>query len=224
MEYTILRSDRRTLCIQINPEGEVIVRAPKRCAKRYIDEFVHRKSDWVQEHQQQVREQLAQRATFSLKTGDLLPFCGRVLTVKLAPGCRVYLTDQTAYLPSGDMNAVRKPLLAACQKKAYPWLKARLDAWAEEMGITYGELKCSSAASRWGSCSRDGVIRISVYLLLAPERAIDYVLIHELAHRNVFNHSRTFWSVVERYMPDWKYQRTELRALQQRLLAQGFYP
>ena len=55
------------------------------------------------------------------------------------------------------------------------------DAWAEEMGITYGELKCSSAASRWGSCSRDGVIRISVYLLLAPERAIDYVLIHELA-------------------------------------------
>ena len=91
------------------------------------------------------------------------------------------------------------------------------------MGISYRELKMSTAASRWGSCSRDGVIRISVYLLFAPEKAIDYVLIHELAHRKVFNHSAAFWSVVEAYMPDWKRQRQTLKELAQELYAKGFH-
>ena len=91
------------------------------------------------------------------------------------------------------------------------------------MGISYRQLKLSTAASRWGSCSRDGVIRISAYLLFAPAEAIDYVLIHELSHRRVFNHSAAFWDVVETYMPDWRHWRQVLRDLARTLYAQGFH-
>ena len=223
MEYTLIRSNRKTLCVQISPEGKVIVRAPRRCPRGYVDQFVRSKAAWIQEHQAMVQNMLAQRENFSFQTGDCLPFCGRDLTVKIAPHCRVYLTATAAYLPRGDVKRIRKPLLAACQKAAYPWLKERLDGWAGRMGLAYRELKISTAKRRWGSCSRDGVIRISAYLLLAPEGAIDYVLVHELAHRRVFDHSRAFWAVVEAYIPDWKYWRGVLRDVQQRLSCQGFY-
>ena len=107
-------------------------------------------------------------------------------------------------------------------RTAQPWLKDRLDHWAAVMGIDYRELKSSTAATRWGSCTRDGVIRISAYLLMAPEKDIDYVLVHELAHRRVFAHNRAFWTLVEQYLPDWRDRRADLKQVEQRLRAQGF--
>ncbi len=73
----------------------------------------------------------------------------------------------------------------------------RLDCWAGCMGVSYGDLKMSSAVRRWDSCSYSGTIRISWYLLFVPERAIDYVQIQELAHRREFDHSGAFWFIVE---------------------------
>lgn len=223
MDYTVIRSGRKTLCIQIGSQGEVIARAPRRCPGEYIDAFVQSKASWIETHQSARREALRRQAEFSLKTGDALSFCGRNLTVKLAPGCRVYLSQTAVYLPSGNVSEIQKPLLAAYQKAARPYLEQRLDRWAGRMGVTFSQLKMSTAASRWGSCSRDGVIRISAYLLFASEGAIDYVLIHELAHRKVFNHSAAFWAVVETQMPDWRLCRQELKALAQTLYAQGFH-
>lgn len=223
MEYTVIRSGRRTICVQIGPGGEVIVRAPRRCPSGYIESFVESKRDWIERHQEEQLEKLRGQAAFRLRTGDTLPFCGRELTVKLAPGCRVYLARDTVYLPQGDVAEIQKPLLEAYKKAAYPYLSRRLEDWAGKMGISYRELKLSTAASRWGSCSREGVIRISAYLLFAPEGAMDYVLVHELAHRKVFNHSPAFWTVVETYMPDWKKRRQELRDLAQTLYARGFH-
>ena len=223
MDYTVVRSDRKTLCIQIGPEGEVIVRAPRRCAESYIDAFVQSKAQWIESHRAKQLETLEAQREFCLKTGDTLSFCGRPLTVKIAPGCRVYLSKTTVYLPRGDVQSIQEPLLSAYKKAAMPYLLERLDHWGNRMGISYRELKLSTAASRWGSCSRDGVIRISAYLLFAPEEAIDYVLIHELSHRKVFNHSPAFWAVVETYMPDWRHWRQELKVLARRLYAQGFH-
>lgn len=223
MDYTVVRSDRKTVCIQIGPRGEVIVRAPRRCSAEYLDAFVESKARWIELHQVQQLETLKKQAAFSLKTGDTLYFCGKPLTVKLAPGCRVYLSKTAVYLPRGDVAGVQKPLLEAYKKAAMPYLEQRLGYWAGRMEISYRQLKISSAASRWGSCSRDGVIRISVYLLFASEEAIDYVLIHELAHRRVFDHSRAFWAVVETYMPDWKCRRQELKELARSLYASGFH-
>lgn len=223
MDYTVVRSDRKTLCIQIGPKGEVIVRAPRRCAERYIDAFVQSKAQWIETHRAKQLEAMEAQREFCLKTGDTLSFCGRPLTVKIAPGCRVYLSKTTVYLPRGDVQSIQVPLLSAYKKAAMPYLSERLDHWANRMGISYRELKLSTAASRWGSCSRDGVIRISAYLLFAPEEAIDYVLIHELSHRKVFSHSPAFWTVVETYMPDWRHWRQELKVLARRLYAQGFH-
>jgi hypothetical protein len=216
MEYTVIRSDRRTLCIQIDREGRVIVRAPRRCAKSYIDQFVRDHAQWVEEHQAAAENNLKAQDEFLFRTGDKISFCGKTYTVRLAPGCKVRLGHEDLFLPSGEPEVIRKPFLDVCKRAALPWLNVRLDQWAEKMGLSYQDVKLSAARTRWGSCSRDGVIRISIFLLFAPEQAIDYVLVHELAHRRVFNHSAAFWQVVAQTMPDYDQWRRVLRQFQTR--------
>lgn len=222
MEYTLIRSRRRTICVQLDAQGRVIVRAPSRCPRRYIDQFVESKRRWIETHQAQVRHTLAQRQQFAFRTGDTLSFCGRPLQVEIVPGAPVQLREGRLCLPGGHVALVQKALLKTLNQAARPWLQARLDHWAAVMDIRYRELKASTAATRWGSCTRDGVIRISAYLLLAPERDIDYVLVHELAHRRVFAHNRDFWALVAAYLPDWQARRADLKIVGQRLREMGF--
>ena len=66
------------------------------------------------------------------------------------------------------------------------------------------DVKLSHTSSRWGSCSKSGVIRLSSRLMLAPNEVMDYVIIHELAHLIEFNHSANFWKLVANAMPDYK--------------------
>jgi len=70
----------------------------------------------------------------------------------------------------------------------------------------------SSAASRWGSCNSRREVRLAWRLLKARAELIDYVVCHELAHLRHMNHSREFWSEVERLCPDWRRLRDELEA------------
>lgn len=65
--------------------------------------------------------------------------------------------------------------------------------------------------SNWGSCSRQGIINLSTCLLFAPEAAVDYVIIHELAHLAEPNHSDRFWNLVEQFMPDYRQQERWLK-------------
>ena len=81
--------------------------------------------------------------------------------------------------------------------------------FASRMGLTYQKITITSAKKRLGSCSADGRICYSLYLLLYPDAAIDYVVVHELAHLVELNHSKDFYKVIECYLPDWR-ERKEL--------------
>ncbi len=214
MEYRIIRSKRRTVCIQMTANGEIVVRAPKRCSRAYIDQFVNSKSQWIIAHQQKLKEQTKQREEFSFQPGDMFFLCGKSVPIRFDEHGKVKLQAHELQLPTGDMKIVRKALILQVKTVAYPWLCRRLDYWAAEMGISYNGLRLSTARCRWGSCSGDGMIRISVFLLFAPERAIDYVLVHELAHRKKFDHSPAFWHIVAQTMPDYMEQRRVLQQYQ----------
>ena len=76
--------------------------------------------------------------------------------------------------------------------------------WAARMKVTYGRITIRDQKTRWGSCSSEGNLNFNCRLLFVPDRIVDYVVIHELAHRRFMNHSKAFWKEVEKYMPDYK--------------------
>ena len=92
----------------------------------------------------------------------------------------------------------------ALRKKAKTVLPEKVKWYSEIMGVTPTAVRINSAKTRYGSCSGKNSINFSLYLMDKDERFIDYVVVHELAHIKHHNHSKDFYSFIERFMPDYK--------------------
>ena len=89
--------------------------------------------------------------------------------------------------------------------KAEAVIPDKIDYYCKLMGIEPPEkVTITAAKTRWGSCTSKRHINISLYLMQYPEEAIDYVIVHEIAHLKELNHSKNFWSIVESVFPDYK--------------------
>ena len=87
---------------------------------------------------------------------------------------------------------------------ARTYLTAKTEEYSQIMGLKFGRITITGAKTRFGSCSSKGNISYSYRLMLYPEAAIDYVVVHELAHLVEMNHSRRFYAIVEKVLPDYK--------------------
>jgi len=67
--------------------------------------------------------------------------------------------------------------------------------------------------TRWGSCSKSGNLNFNYKLALIPEKLADYVIVHEICHLGEFNHSKSFWKLVEQTIPDYLERRNELKKI-----------
>lgn len=83
--------------------------------------------------------------------------------------------------------------------------------FAQIMGLTYGRITIRNQKTRWGSCSSKGNLNFNYKLYFFKEELMDYVIIHELAHRRYMNHSEFFWAEVSKYCPEYKRLRNELK-------------
>ena len=94
--------------------------------------------------------------------------------------------------------------IAELRKSAKNVLPDKVAYYAEIMGLKYGRITITSAKHRFGSCSSKGNLSFSYRLMMYPEAAIDYVVVHELAHIVEMNHSKAFYAVIEKVLPDYK--------------------
>ena len=79
------------------------------------------------------------------------------------------------------------------------------------MGLKYGRITITSAQKRFGSCNSNGNICFSYRLMLYPESAREYVIVHELAHLKEMNHSKAFYAIIASVLPDYKHRRKLLK-------------
>lgn len=105
---------------------------------------------------------------------------------------------------SGNVENVTLDKIKALADQALEIISTRVEDFAKIIGVTYGNITIRNQKTRWGSCSSKGNLNFNCLLMLAPPEVLDYVVVHELCHRKQMNHSKAFWSEVEKVFPDYK--------------------
>ena len=222
-DYRVIRSDRKTICMAISDTGEVLIRAPRRCPDSYIETFARENWGWVETHMPAVQATLADRAAYALRPGMTLPVLGREQPVEAAPPGQPARREAGVWqVPDLPFEELRPQIMELYKQLGRLYLPPRVQDRAAEMGVTFGRITVNSACRRWASCSANGSLHFSWRLLMAAPDAIDYVIVHELAHRRYFDHSPAFWALVAQFCPDWKARQADLKRLHERLLHENW--
>jgi len=218
MEYILNRSKRKTVAIHITREGTLEVRAPFCVPKADIDSFVDEKKEWISKHLTIKQQQNLKKAGFSIAYGDLIFLQGKAYPVRALEGNRAGFDGICFYMPP-DLNAeeIKNTLIQIYKKLGHKILLQKSAYFAKHMGVSPSAIKISNAKTHWGSCSGRNNINFSWRLMMADDKAIDYVVVHELAHIKEHNHSSRFWRIVEAILPDYKERQKALIRLQDRL-------
>ncbi|MCL2632565.1 MAG: M48 family metallopeptidase [Coriobacteriia bacterium] len=217
VDYTLIRSRRRTVALYVRDHG-VEVRAPLLMPVSEIDSFVASKERWIADKLAKVEERIAARESFSLDYGDLVLYRGRLFSVVAREGVKVGFDDDCFFVPPGlEPDQMISACVQVYRMLAKRYLVERPQHFAGVMGVAPAAVRVSGAHSRWGSCSAKGSINYSWRLIMADDDVIDYVIVHELVHLAEMNHSARFWQEVEGVLPDYRDRKARLQELQLRL-------
>ena len=223
--YEVRRSARRKKTVQLSIRGrDVVVNAPAAMTDVDIREFVRSRADWIAKTLSE-RKEAAPEEPFRFVTGETLPYLGRPakLVVRSSDDgkLRVHFDRRRFHvsIPEDLPKLLYPPLVGGeigywYADRAQERLPRDIDRWWPKLGRgdrSKIRVSIGNARSRWGSCSSDGKIRFSWRVMMLEPALIDYIVVHELAHLSVMNHSSQFWAVVEAAMPDWKTRRATLR-------------
>ncbi len=95
--------------------------------------------------------------------------------------------------------------------KAFNLVVKKAEQWNLVYGFNYNKINIKNQKTRWGSCSRKGNLNFNYKIVYLPEELLDYLVVHELCHLKEFNHSKKFWALVAKTIPDYLKLRKSLR-------------
>jgi predicted metal-dependent hydrolase len=238
--YELQRVRRRSIGLVVAADG-LCVRAPRWVSQQQIDDVLLNKAAWVLKKLAQAHDQARRDPVPALewRDGALLPVRGQPVRLQLGVAGATTAGRWAPHLPTAAAAAqapirasetapsprvlqlplaldapaeqVRDAVQAWLMRQARAWFSLRLEHFAPQLGVRYSRLRLSSARTRWGSASADGTIRLNWRLIHLSDAVIDYVVVHELSHLRVMNHSPQFWNTVGEVLPQWKALRAELK-------------
>jgi predicted metal-dependent hydrolase len=210
----IIRSKRKTLALLVKPDGSVLVRAPLRTSNALIQEFVEKNTGWIEKHRAKALAALRASSRRYL-TGDMVLYLGTSYPLEILEGHAarepLRLEDGKFKLAASQQGEAALAFERWYREQAKQIVTARVELLARQYGFSYRKIGITAARTRWGSCSATGSLSFSWRLIRAPLAVVDYVVVHELVHTLVHNHSKRFWSRVGTIMPDFPSHRRWLR-------------
>jgi predicted metal-dependent hydrolase len=219
-KYIITRSNRKTIAIKINKDSSLEVKAPVNLPKDKIDEFVNSKEKWIAKNSERISNNYFLKKQFKLNFGDFILVRGQNSQIKPINGkTAIYNKDKKIFFipETAKQNQIKKILIELYKKIAHNHINKRVNYFKNKMDVKPIKIGITSAKTRWGSCSGKNSINFSWKLIMADNKTIDYVIIHELAHIKQHNHSKKFWNIVESIMPDYLEQKERLKILGEKL-------
>ncbi len=208
----LVRSHRKTITLVVERDASLTVRAPLRIAEARIRLFVESHTDWIAKNQARVRATLSASPKPFTEGGTFL-FLGQAypLTIVLHQRPDLVFTGAVFRLAKSALPKAENVFVRWYKEQSALLLSKRVSTIAGKYAFQYQKIRISSARTRWGSCSPRGTLSFTYRLVMAPPEVVDYVVLHELVHTQVRNHSKTFWNRLAELMPDYKRRLTWLK-------------
>ena len=206
----------RKYILRVLPDGTVRVTIPRGGSRREAEAFLDRHRAWAEQERERVARQ---HAPVEWPAGHAILLRGEStrLALERAPGHVAVVVGPERVRMRAEPEDLRPAAEIALRRLAVRELIPRLHALAAEHGLTVSRAVVRNQRSRWGSCSRSGVITLNFRLVQMPPDVCDYVLLHELMHLRQQNHSKRYWKLVEQVCPRFRaaerWLRVEGRAL-----------
>ena len=172
----VIRSGRKSLGLEVRPDGTVLARIPARLSDRKLKAFIEKQQDWILKKVDQVKKRADARTKIKVPSVDALS--------------------------DAEIQKIKDKIAD------------RVKYYCAVMQVTVGRITIRNQKTRWGSCSSAGNVNFNYRLYYLPDELLDYVVVHELAHRRHMDHSKEFWSEVTRYCPDYRARRKQLKEYQ----------
>jgi predicted metal-dependent hydrolase len=219
IEYRLERRDRTTLEITVEPSGEVLAVAPMTAEHSEIEALIRKRGRWIIRQQQFFAQFTPRTPPRQYLPGETHNYLGRQYRLRIEPGARARARMVRGFiLVSGvdfdDTSSIERLVTSWYRERAEVQFHRRLAInqarFADPEKFQPTSLRIHRMTSRWGSMSPGGRLLLNPELIRAPIDAIDYVITHELCHLAVPNHSRDFYDLQARVMPDWERRKLRL--------------
>lgn len=216
IEFELLRKSRlKNTYIEVTSDG-VLVKTNKTTSLKEIKAFVSKKFAWITKH---LEKQKLKKKNAQIETGSLIYYLGERYLVKVEEeiGLKkntLEFIDSTFVLKThGDISQeeIDWHINMFYKQKAMEFIDPMVKEWSGKMDLFPTFVGYRKARTRWGSCSSEDRVSFSYYLMKLPLSLVEYVVVHELAHIRHKNHSSDFWSLVEKYLVDYKQKQEKIR-------------
>ena len=212
--YTVVRDDKsKRIRIKADIEKGFVLSLPNRARVNDALQFIQSQTEWIRRQWKRIEKKRQQFTQLSqpLLERSTIKYLGRDYQVVIDVGERhwppVVIEDDVIVVRCVKAELAEGILERWYRRQAKAVISGAIELYKGHMGVNYESLSIKDQKTRWGSCSSKGNLNFSWRLILAPKYALDYVVVHELAHLREMNHSEKFWKIVGTYYSE--YQKAE---------------
>lgn len=199
MQIEIVKRKTKSFRLSIDKDGAIKVSVPLFATKKQVEAFVSANQEWISLTLEKVLDKKKERERRLAERFGQTLYLGVWHEVKFDSNVKC-LSIANNIIICKDEKALKMWL----KKEALRIFTPKCLEIASFYGVEISKISVRFAKSRWGSCSLSGAISLNINLIKAPRSVIEYVIIHEVAHRVAHNHSKTFWNEVKKLCPEYR--------------------
>jgi predicted metal-dependent hydrolase len=213
IDYEVVYSDRKTIRITVERDRTVTVRAPKQADDLAVSNAVESKRLWIWEKTRDPHKYPGSKLRKEYVTGETFLFLGQQYSLSLTGAQRgeVRILGHQLVISAADRLAGSSLIRSWYLRQAKEILPPRIVRFAATVGVEFNRVWVRDLKFRWGSCTPRGTLTFNWRILQAPMVVVNYLIVHELAHVLVPNHSKDFQNLVAVHAPNWERARLWLR-------------
>ena len=218
IEYVVERKKIKNCYISVK-DGKVIVKVPNRISDKKVKELIEKRANWIIDNVKKQKQKI--RPPHEYVDGEKFRILGKDAILDISyenikqPKVKLLTENLNVIVPveyeQNDRKIIENAIESFYNELAEKEVEKAMRKMSMKVGLVPNRYKIKKLKSTWGNCSTTRNISINKNIIFYSRHSIEYVCLHELCHLRYMNHSKDFWNLVERNMPDYKLAEQELK-------------